>query len=101
MGRRDLDGLAGLETWAELHSMVAVEPIRTAHRPANVTSDDRFSLSRLTRSVADVAALIRPPWPIENKRHGSLDVTFNEDRGRRRQDPVSAHLAALRRLALN
>ena len=79
--------MAELEKWPGVHSVIAVETIRTAHSRAKVTSNYRFCLSSLTRSAADFAALIRQHWHIENKLHWSLDVTFNEDRCRIRKDP--------------
>ena len=98
---RDLGGIAELEKWPGVNSIIAVETIRTAHARAKVTSNYRFYLSSLTRCAADFAALIRQHWHIENKLHWSLDVTFNEDRCRIRKDHAAANMAALRRLALN
>ena len=99
--RRDLGGIAELEKWPGVNSIIAVETIRTAHARAKVTSNYRFYLSSLTRCAADFAALIRQHWHIENKLHWSLDVTFNEDRCRIRKDHAAANMAALRRLAMN
>ena len=98
---RDLSGIAELDKWAGLTSIVAVETIRQAHCHAKVTSHYRFYLSSLTRSAADFAALIRQHWHIENKLHWSLDVSFNEDHCRIRKDHAPENMAALRRLALN
>ena len=99
--RRDLGGIAELEKWPGVNSIIAVETIRAAHARAKVTSNYCFYLSSLTRCAADFAALIRQHWHIENKLHGSLDVAFNEDRCRIRKDHAAANMAALRRLALN
>ncbi len=98
---RDLGGIAELEKWPGVNSIIAVETIRAAHGRAKVTSNYRFYLSSLTRCAADFAALIRQHWHIENKLHWSLDVAFNEDRCRIRKDHAAANMAALRRLALN
>ena len=98
---RDLVGIAELQKWPGVRSIIAVETIRAAHGRAKVTSAYRFCLSSLTRSAADFAALIRQHWHIENKLHWSLDVTFNEDRCQVRKDHAAANMAALRRLALN
>ena len=98
---RDLGGIAELEKWSGVNSIIAVETIRAAHGRAKVTSNYRFYLSSLTRCASDFAALIRQHWHIENKLHWSLDVTFNEDRCRIRKDHAAANMAALRRLALN
>ena len=98
---RDLGGMAELEKWPGVHSIIVVETIRAAHSRDKVTSNYRFYLSSLVRSAADFAALIRQHWHFENKLHWSLDVTFNEDRCRIRKDHAPENMAALRRLALN
>jgi predicted transposase YbfD/YdcC len=97
----DVSPMAELEKWKGLRSIVAMERIRTAHSQAKVTSEYRFSISSLTRSAKDFAALIRQHWEVENQLHWSLDVTFNEDRSRIRKDHAPANMASLRRLALN
>jgi predicted transposase YbfD/YdcC len=97
----DLLPIAALDKWEGLHSIVAIETIRQAHRQAEVTRDYRFYLSSLVRSAKDFASLIRQHWDIENTLHWSLDVTFNEDRCRIRKDNAPENMAALRRLALN
>jgi predicted transposase YbfD/YdcC len=45
--------------------------------------------------------LVRAHWGLENRLHGRLDVVLDEDRARNRTDNAPAHLAVLRRLALN
>jgi predicted transposase YbfD/YdcC len=97
----DLAPLLALEKWPGLHSVIAVETIRTAHQHAPVTSDYRFYLSSLVRSADTFATMIRQHWHIENKLHWSLDVTFNEDRSRIRKDHAAENMASLRRVALN
>jgi predicted transposase YbfD/YdcC len=44
---------------------------------------------------------VRAHGRIENSLHGVLDVVRREDHARARQDHAPAHLAILRRLALN
>ncbi len=97
----DLEPLPVLAKWPGLHSVIAVETIRTAHQHAPVTSDYRFYLSSLERSATAFVTMIRQHWDIENKLHWSLDVTFNEDRSRIRKDHAPENMAALRRVALN
>ena len=90
----DLSPMANLEKWEGLTSIVVVETIRKAHQQAEVTSDYRFYLSSLVRSAQEFASLIRQHWDIENKLHWCLDVTFNEDHSRIRQDNAPENMAA-------
>ena len=53
------------------------------------------------RSATAFVTMIRQHWDIENKLHGSLDVTFNEDRCRIRKDHATENMVALRHMALN
>jgi predicted transposase YbfD/YdcC len=97
----DLESLPALEKWPGLQAVMAVETIRMAHKQAPVTSDYRFSLASLVRSATAFVTMIRQHWDIENKLHWSLDVTFNEDRCRIRQDHAAENMVALRHMALN
>jgi len=97
----DLTGLPELAKWPGLQTVIVVETIRMAHQHAPVTSDYRFSLASLVRSATTFVMMIRQHWDIENKLHGSLDVTFNEDRCRIRKDYAAENMVAVRHVALN
>ena len=45
--------------------------------------------------------LIRRHWAIENELHGSLDVTFGEDKNRTRDRNASANLGVARRTVVS
>jgi predicted transposase YbfD/YdcC len=96
-----LTGLPELAKWPGLQTVIVVETIRMAHQHAPVTSDYRFYLASLVRSAPTFVTMIRQHWDIENKLHGSLDVTFNEDRCRIRKDHAAENMVALRHVALN
>jgi predicted transposase YbfD/YdcC len=97
----ELAALPELKKWPDLHTVIAVETIRTAHQQAPVTSDYRFYISSCVQSAETFATMIRQHWEIENTLHWSLDVTFNEDRSRIRKEYAPENMAALRRVALN
>jgi predicted transposase YbfD/YdcC len=52
-------------------------------------------------SSADLVAITRSHWSIENQLHWVLDVVFDEDHVRSRKDNAPENLALLRKLALN
>ena len=97
----DLRALPELAKWPDLHAVIAVETIRTAHQHAPVTSEYRFYISSLMRSADAFVPMIRQHWDIDNKLHWSLDVAFNEDRCRIRKDHAAENMVALRHVALN
>jgi hypothetical protein len=45
--------------------------------------------------------VVRSHWGVENRLHGSLDVTMNEDAARNRMDNGPRNLAVLRHMAIN
>ena len=97
----DLTALPELGKWPDLQSVIVVETIRAAYPGAPITSDYRVYIASLIRSATAFVTMIRQHWDIENKLHWSLDVTFNEDRCRIRQDHAPENIAALRHIALN
>lgn len=50
---------------------------------------------------ADIAALLRGHWCIENRSHWVRDVTYNEDRSRGRAGTAPRAMASLRNLAIS
>jgi predicted transposase YbfD/YdcC len=97
----DLKPIPELAKWPDLPSVIVVETIRAAYPGAVITSDYRIYISSLIRSATAFVTMIRQHWDIENKLHGSLDVTFNEDRCRIRKDHAAENMVALRHIALN
>ena len=97
----DLTALPALEKWPGLQAVIAVETIRMAHKQAPVTREYRFSLASLVRAATAFGTMMRQHWDSENKRHWSLEVTFNEDRCRIRKDHAAENMVALRHMALN
>jgi predicted transposase YbfD/YdcC len=61
----------------------------------------RYFLLSQPFSPAQVLAITRSHWSIENQLHWVLDVVFDEDRARSRKDNAPENLALLRKLALN
>lgn len=62
----ELASLPALAKWPGLHSVIAVESMRTAHREAPVTSDYRVYISSLNRSADAWATMIRQHGEIEH-----------------------------------
>lgn len=69
-------------------------------RGSDKTVERYFLLSR-TWPPAQLLAIVREHWGIENRLHWTLDVVMDEDLARSRKDNAPANLAVLRRWALN
>src|SRR5918998_5923356 len=87
------------EPW--LHTVLAVESIRSVHGTDTVESEIRYFLSSCRDDPAVLGAAIRAHWSIENAVHWVLDVTFREDDSRVRHRAAARNLALLRKIALN
>ncbi len=81
-----------LAEWPGVRSILAVESIRMVKPHGAVTAERRF--------FRQIAA-IRQHWLIENRLHWVLDVTFQEDASRVREQHARHNLALLRKIALN
>lgn len=92
-------GLARKHRFPGLAAVARIEAWRgvggkTSHRVYHVLLSRRFS-------AAQVLALVREHWAIENHLHWPLDVVFHEDLCRSRKDNAPRNLAVLRHIALN
>jgi predicted transposase YbfD/YdcC len=97
----DLGGLPALAKWPDLQAVMVVETMRAAYPGALITSDYRVYIASLIRSATAFVTMMRQHGDSENKRHWSLDVTCNEDRGRIQKEHAPENMAAARHIALN
>ncbi len=82
-----LRAVARIEAWRTVGG-------KTSHRVYHVLLSKLFP-------AAEVLALVREHWGIENRLHWPLDVVFQEDRSRTRKDNAPQNIATLRHLAQN
>ncbi len=92
--RRKHPGFAGLRTLGMVFSVRQVG----AGEP---TAETRFYISSLDLKITAFAEAVRGHWSVENNLHWVLDVAFQEDGSRLREDHGPANLGLVRRIALS
>jgi predicted transposase YbfD/YdcC len=93
--------LEALQAWAGLHTVLAIETIRSVNGSGRIEAEVRYFLSSCSDDPAMLVTAIRRHWSIENNLHWVLDVTFREDDSRVRDRTAARNLAVLRKIALN
>ena len=88
-------------TWSSVRQFVRITATRQT--TGTKTSQTRYYLTSHAedRNAAQLNALVRHHWSIENQLHWHLDVTFNEDGCRARTKNAPLNLSVMRKLALH
>src|SRR3954465_7748170 len=92
--------LEPLHEWPDLHTLLAVETIRSVNGTDKTEAEIRYFLSSCSDDPAVLAQAIRRHWSIENALHWVLDVTFREDDSRVRHRTSARNLDLLHKIAL-
>jgi predicted transposase YbfD/YdcC len=93
--------LEPLSDWPDLHTVLAVETIRSITGTYKVEAEIRYFLTSCRDDPVTLARAIRRHWSVENGLHWVLDVTFREDDSRVQDRTAARNLALLRKIALN
>jgi predicted transposase YbfD/YdcC len=93
--------LEALSAWPGLHTVLAVESLRSTNSAPKVETEIRYFLSSCRDDPVVLGRAIRQHWAIENALHWVLDVTFREDDSRVRDQRAARNLAVLRKIAIN
>ena len=82
--------------------LAAVGQVTAQRTIGDATSlETRYYLLSRAWPPAEVNALARGHWAVENRLHWSLDVIFKEDQARNRKGHCTRNMALLWKLALN
>jgi predicted transposase YbfD/YdcC len=90
----------GLESgdWRDLKAAVMIDRTRKLH--GKTTTERHYYISSLAPDVDKLAHAIREHWGIENSLHWMLDVVFDEDSRRIRDERSAENYALVVRIAL-
>jgi predicted transposase YbfD/YdcC len=94
----DLSFFPDAEDWKDLKTIVRITRERTKN--GKTSTETVFYLTSLTWNSMALMAGIRRHWSIENQLHWHLDVAFNEDKLRLREENATHCMAMLRRFCL-
>ncbi len=84
--------------WIDLRTIVQIERTRTV--AGETTCEREFFITSLPPLPKRIAKAIREHWSVENQLHWCLDVGFDEDRRRIRDQNAAQNFATIVRCAL-
>jgi len=97
----DLGLIESASEWASLRGLVRIEAERCHKATGRIERETRFYITSLKPEAERLNRAIRQHWSIENKLHWALDVSFGEDRDRKRAANAAQNFSVLNRIALN
>lgn len=95
----DLEFLQGKEQWEGISSIIRITSTRIIRDKTSIES--RLYISSLNSNAKDFNRYIRQHWGVENSLHYTLDVTFNEDQQRKRNNNAAQNFSIIQKIALN
>jgi predicted transposase YbfD/YdcC len=84
--------------WCDLKTVVMID--RTRQVAGKTTTERHYYIASLEPDVEKLAHTIRAHWGIENNLHWMLDVAFDEDSRRIRDERSAENYALISRIAL-
>jgi predicted transposase YbfD/YdcC len=97
----DLSHISRADDWEKIQTLVRIESERYIKATAVTQRETRYYISSLAPDPNYLEKVIRSHWGIENKLHWHLDVSFNEDKSRKRDRNAAENYSVILRLALN
>ena len=96
---KNLKMIDNLDQWTGLKSIIQLESTRIVN---NVKQTEvRYYISSLDENAEVFNKSIRSHWGIENSLHWQLDVSFDEDKSRKRKGFSAHNYALTNKIALN
>ncbi len=74
-----IDWLEGGEDWKGLSSLITIHSHPEHWLEGGISEETRYYLSSLSRSAKESLEMGRAHWPLDNNRHGVLEVSCSEE----------------------
>ena len=85
-----------------MKSVIRLESVREFKNSTKQTETaTRYYITSLLESPETLLSMIRAHWGVESKLHWILDVQFNEDQSRKRQENAAQNYSVILKIALN
>jgi predicted transposase YbfD/YdcC len=97
----NLELLTNVQDWRNINSLVKIESQRYIKSTGETQKETRYYISSLDKDAKTIGQAIRSHWGIENKLHWQLDVSFGEDKSRKRDRNAAENYSIVLRMALN
>jgi len=97
----NLTFLDGKEEWKDLKSVIKIESERFNKLSGIKSNETRYYISSLKSTPEKFNQIVRKHWSIENNLHWVLDVTFNEDKSRKRKDNSALNFNIITKIAMS
>ena len=95
----DVAWLQERHDWPGLNGIVMVESQREIH--GKIERETRFYITSLLLLAAQLGAIVRSHWAVENSLHWVMDMVFRDDECRVRTDHAPANFTTIKHMALN
>ena len=97
----NLDLLTNFEAWKNISALVKIDSQRYIKATGETQKETRYYISSLEKDAKKIGQAVRSHWGIENKLHWQLDVSFGEDKSRKRDRNAAENYSVVLRMALN
>jgi predicted transposase YbfD/YdcC len=95
----NLKMIENFDQWSGLKSIIQLESTRSIGKVTQ--TEVRYYISSLNTSAETFNKSIRGHWGIENSLHWQLDVSFNEDKSRKRKGFSAQNYSLTNKIAIN
>jgi predicted transposase YbfD/YdcC len=95
----DVAWLQDRHNWPGLKGIVMVESL--CEIDGKIERETRFYITSLLLLAAQLGAIVRSHWAVENSLHWVMDMVFRDDECRVRTDHAPANFTTIKHIALN